>query len=112
MRESLTLFDSIVNNTMFKNTSIILFLNKKDLFEEKIKKKTLKICFPEYDDENSFKVASQFIWLKFAELNKSPKTKHIYKHFTCATDTQNIMFVFDSVSDLIIQNNLRFHGLV
>lgn len=48
MQESLKLFDSICNNKWFTDTSIILFLNKKDLFEEKIKKSSLTICFPEY----------------------------------------------------------------
>jgi len=35
MMESMKLFDSICNNKWFVDTSIILFLNKKDLFEEK-----------------------------------------------------------------------------
>lgn len=48
MQESLKLFDSICNNKWFTDTSIILFLNKKDLFEEKIRKSPLTICFPEY----------------------------------------------------------------
>lgn len=48
MMESMKLFDSICNNKWFTDTSIILFLNKKDLFEEKIKKSPLTICFPEY----------------------------------------------------------------
>lgn len=48
MHESLMLFDSICNNKFFIDTSIILFLNKKDLFGEKIKKSPLTICFPEY----------------------------------------------------------------
>ncbi|KAL3069874.1 hypothetical protein niasHT_033936 [Heterodera trifolii] len=38
MIESMKLFDSICNNKWFLNTSIILFLNKKDLFEEKIRR--------------------------------------------------------------------------
>lgn len=46
--ESMKLFDSICNNKWFTDTSIILFLNKKDLFEDKIKKSPLTICFPEY----------------------------------------------------------------
>ena len=29
-------------------TTIFLFLNKKDLFEEKIKKSPFTVCFPEY----------------------------------------------------------------
>lgn len=48
MVESMKLFDSICNNKWFTDTSIILFLNKKDLFEEKIRKSPLTLCFPEY----------------------------------------------------------------
>lgn len=48
MIESMKLFDSICNSKWFVDTSIILFLNKKDLFEEKIKISPLTICFPEY----------------------------------------------------------------
>ena len=51
MHESMKLFDSICNNKWFTDTSIILFLNKKDLFEEKIKRSPLTICFPEYAGE-------------------------------------------------------------
>lgn len=48
MEESLKLFESIVNNRWFIETSVILFLNKKDLFEEKITTSPLTICFPDY----------------------------------------------------------------
>lgn len=48
MIESMKLFDSICNSKWFVETSIILFLNKKDLFEEKIARSPLTICFPEY----------------------------------------------------------------
>lgn len=48
MIESMKLFDSICNSKWFVETSIILFLNKKDLFQEKIKRSSLTICFPEY----------------------------------------------------------------
>ena len=51
MHESMKLFDSICNNKWFTDTSIILFLNKKDLFEEKISRSPLTICFPEYSGE-------------------------------------------------------------
>ena len=49
MQESLRLFNSTCNSKWFTDTSIILFLNKKDLFEEKIKRSPLNICFPEYN---------------------------------------------------------------
>ncbi|XP_077787881.1 guanine nucleotide-binding protein G(o) subunit alpha isoform X3 [Podarcis muralis] len=54
MHESLKLFDSICNNKWFTDTSIILFLNKKDIFEEKIKKSALTICFPDYTGRAAF----------------------------------------------------------
>lgn len=37
MDESLRLFEETVSNKYFQNTSFILFLNKRDLFEDKIK---------------------------------------------------------------------------
>ena len=52
MHESTRLFDSIANNKWFVDTSIILFLNKKDLFEEKIKKSPLTIAFPGKQKKN------------------------------------------------------------
>ena len=58
MMESMKLFDSICNNKWFTDTSIILFLNKKDLFEEKIKKSSLSICFPEYTGTTNLCVGS------------------------------------------------------
>lgn len=52
MHESLHLFNSICNHRYFATTSIVLFLNKKDVFSEKIKKAPLNICFPDYDGES------------------------------------------------------------
>jgi len=110
MHESLHLFDSICNNKYFVNTSMILFLNKKDLFETKIKTSPLTIAFPEYTGEMNYAAAGGFIQKQFESKNKSD-IKEIYTHMTCATDTQNVKFVFDSVTDVIISNNLRGCGL-
>ncbi|XP_015276890.1 PREDICTED: guanine nucleotide-binding protein G(o) subunit alpha isoform X4 [Gekko japonicus] len=110
MHESLKLFDSICNNKWFLGTSIILFLNKKDIFEEKIKKSSLTICFPEYIGPGSFTEAVTYIQSQYESKNKS-SNKEIYTHITCATDTNNIQFVFDAVTDVIIANNLRGCGL-
>ena len=48
MQQSLNLLESIYNHKWFRKTTVLVFLNKKDLFEEKIKKSPLTICFPEY----------------------------------------------------------------
>ena len=41
MDEALVLFEQICNHNSFKKTSMILFLNKRDLFEAKLKKKDM-----------------------------------------------------------------------
>lgn len=66
MIESMKLFDSICNSKWFVETSIILFLNKKDLFEEKISKSPLTICFPEYTGKYLFMLFETY--LKFSNL--------------------------------------------
>lgn len=48
MMESIKLFKDICNSKWFTQTSMILFLNKKDLFAEKIKQVDLRVVFPEY----------------------------------------------------------------
>jgi len=111
MTESLLLFDEICNSRWFTDTSIILFLNKTDLFKEKILKVNLNICFPEYDGGCNYEHATSFITQKFLELNKS-EVKQIYPHLTCATNTDNIRFVFNAVKDIILQNNLRLSGFI
>jgi len=110
MIESLLLFDEITNSRWFMNTSMILFLNKMDLFREKIQKVDLSACFPEYGDGKNYDKGLAFIKHKFVSLNKNPDKKKIYTHETCATDTRNIKFVFEAVKDIIIQTNLQASG--
>uniref|UniRef100_A0A8C3U7R5 G protein subunit alpha transducin 3 n=1 Tax=Catharus ustulatus TaxID=91951 RepID=A0A8C3U7R5_CATUS len=111
MHESLHLFNSICNHKCFAATSIVLFLNKKDLFQEKITKVHLNICFPEYNGQNTFEDAANYIKKQFLDLNIRKQDKEIYCHLTCATDTQNVKFVFDAVTDIIIKENLKDCGL-
>lgn len=48
MHEALMLFDSICNSTWFTNTSMILFLNKVDIFAQKIQQSPVSKYFPDY----------------------------------------------------------------
>lgn len=111
LQEALTLFDSICNSKWFVKTSIILFLNKIDLFSDKLARSPLNAAFPDYEGDSSYESASQFLVNKFTELNQS-ETKQIYTHLTCATDTSQIKFVMAAVNDIIIQANLRDCGLL
>lgn len=99
MKESLLVFDEIVNSKWFVNTPIIFFLNKEDLFKEKIKSHDLKVCFPNYTGGSDPKAAVQYITQKFLEKEKNRENRtRIYPHVTCATDTNHLKEVFNSKS--------------
>jgi guanine nucleotide-binding protein G(o) subunit alpha len=110
MHESLGLFNSIFNSNWFVKTSFILFLNKKDLLEAKIKRSPLTVCFPEYDGPSDYKSSYNFIKHKFKSVNTS-NLKEIYPHPTCATDTKNVQFVLTAVTDMIVVKNLTQSGM-
>lgn len=112
MHESLRLFDEICNSKWFTTVSMILFLNKSDLFQEKIKKVDLNLCFPEYTKGlDTYDDASQFLVKKFAGVLKSGGNKQIYAHITCAMDTNNIKFVFNAVKSIVLHSALDASGL-
>ncbi|KAI8070401.1 guanine nucleotide-binding protein subunit alpha [Gongronella butleri] len=111
MKEALQLFDSICNSRWFAKTSIILFLNKIDIFKEKLLTSPLCEVFPEYEGGANEEMARDFILQKFVSLNDSAD-KHLYTHFTCATDTTQVQFVMAAVHDIILQSNLRNVGLL
>jgi len=104
MAESLLLFEEICNSHWFRNTAFILFLNKTDLFKEKIESVDLKVCFPNYIGGCNFEAASAFIKARFLEKNQSPHV--IYTHFTCAISTENIEFVFKAVRESVLKKIL------
>ncbi|CAK9682567.1 unnamed protein product [Candida parapsilosis] len=111
MHESIILFDQLCNSKWFVNTPFILFLNKIDIFEEKIKRNPLKKYFPDYrgkrDDVDE---ALKFFETNFLKMNRT--NKPIYVHRTCATDTKSMKFVLSAVADIVIQSNLKKSGIM
>ena len=114
MHETLKLFDYVINNKWLARASIILFLNKKDLFEIKIKTRPLSICFPDFDGENSYEIATKFIRSKFKLLMKHSQRheNQFFSHLTCATDSENIKAVINCVYSTIADNMLNEIGLL
>jgi GTPase SAR1 family protein len=111
MHESIMLFDEICNCQWFNDTAVILFLNKSDLFKEKIKSVDLNVCFPDYTGGCDYTKAAQYISEKFAGLNRNPD-KQIFAHITCATDTDNIRFVFNAVREIVLRQSLMKSGVM
>lgn len=103
MHESLKLFDEICNSKWFEKVPIILFLNKKDLFEKKIKDKNITVAFPDYTGGQNYDEASKYIEEQFRSLNENVDEKAVYSYFTCATDTENIKLIFTSVKSILLE---------
>ena len=109
--EALNLFEEISNSRWFRETSMILFLNKRDLFADKIGKVPLGQFFPDYAGDGSYESSCQYMRELFESKNRNPD-KQVYTHVTCATDTENVSAVFNAVKDIIIRKSLNEAGLV
>lgn len=129
--EALLLFEEIANSKWFKQTSIILFLNKRDLFAEKICEVPFKtegrfedfkgphvqfgtqsavVGTPEHGE--CYNAAIQYLKEQFLARNKQQASKEIYTHVTCATDTKNVEVVFNACKDIILKSNLHGSGFM
>ena len=108
MEESLNLFQAICVNKFFDKSSIVLFLNKLDLFTEKVNNTNhhLRLFFPQYTGpDHDVSAAKEFIKDQFLACNTKERT--IYPHYTTATDTNNVKVVFQVVLDTIMQKSLK-----
>ncbi|KAF9997875.1 hypothetical protein BGZ80_004820, partial [Entomortierella chlamydospora] len=111
MEEALMLFDQICNSQWFIDTAMIMFMNKTDIFREKIKTSSIKAYFPDYTgQEGDYNAAKEFFRSRFMRLNRS-ENKEVYVHYTDATDTNLLRNIMESVNDIILQRNIRVMAL-
>lgn len=138
LRESLHLFSRVWHNRFLYQSGIIVFLNKQDVLEEKIKAgRRIGNYFPDYEnfrpstqDGNAFDELHRtrmFIRQKLVDITTEvPKrisklqgagkrerpSREVFCHYTIATDTDNIRKVFFDVHDMVITRNLVEMGLM
>lgn len=106
MRDAVLLFEEVINNKWLRDTPTILFLNKRDLFEEKISRGIdLRCCYSMYTGGCDIEKATRFIREMFQKQNANDG-RQIYTHVTTAIDTQNIRFVFNVVQDILLRATL------
>lgn len=112
--ESLNLFQAIVNNRFFVEAAMILFLNKVDLFNDKIltTERQLRLYFPQYQGPD-YDVEAASTFIKKAFMSRIlHRERRVFAHFTTATDTKNIQVIIDSVVDQIVLSNMKQASLV
>jgi len=111
MQEALNLFEEICNSRWFRKTSVLLLLNKRDLFAEKIRKVPLTKCFPDYDGLNTYEATTQFIQRRFEERNRD-SYKQVYSHLICAVDQGNMARYWNDMRHIVIRTGSYTTGLL
>jgi len=116
MSDAMTIWDSICASQWFKNTSIILFLNKEDLFREKVKVSNIRDTFPDYEgadaDAEQGKDYFKKRFIRISQKSGRQREREIYSHFTTATDTELLKVVMAAVEDTILRGNLAKASLI
>ena len=116
MVEAVDLFDEICNNRYFTKSNMILFLNKKDLFEEKITAVHIgnQEAFADFETPlghpDYYNNGVKYFLDMFLERNTNPD-RQVYNHVTCATDSKNVEVVFNACKDIILRGNMEAAGL-
>ncbi|XP_035206170.1 guanine nucleotide-binding protein subunit alpha homolog isoform X2 [Stegodyphus dumicola] len=107
--ESKNIFDTIINNRCFSEVSVILFMNKTDLLQEKLSRKDVDIrqYFPEFTGDPYNVEAVQMFFVNMFDQIRRDRKRPFYYHFTTAIDTENIKVVFSAVKDTILQKNIN-----
>ncbi|KAI9346876.1 guanine nucleotide binding protein, alpha subunit [Obelidium mucronatum] len=110
--EAMNLFGSICNHPLLKSIDVVLFLNKIDIFKQKIVIRPISQYFPEYAGGNTYEETSAFFRKQFKSINKYPKEKKIFVHFTHATDSKLTKKILGSVVASITDTMLKSTGFV
>jgi GTPase SAR1 family protein len=103
LQESLELFGETVNSKWFTETPIILFMNKIDLFNEKINTSPITSMFPEYEGGQDAEKSIEYIKSKFLERSRY-KDRTIVCHHTAATNTESLQKAFDAIADILVNS--------
>jgi len=112
MEESLKLFQKLSGSQWLRESPMIVFFNKSDIFEAKIQNRPLSICFQDYENfaerftgnETEFEKSCEYIKEQY---NRVFNGTRLYTFITCALDTRNCERVFLAVRDAVLSKFLQ-----
>lgn len=105
MLESLNLYEQLSGLKWFTETPFILFLNKSDLFAEKIKHKPLHHYFADIEEDagGDYEQGIAYVQQKYEEAFNG---NIMYPYVTNALDTENCNRVFSAIKDNVLFKRL------
>ncbi|XP_063722973.1 guanine nucleotide-binding protein G(i) subunit alpha-1-like [Symsagittifera roscoffensis] len=121
MIENTQVFNSVINKDEFRNKNVIVFLNKTDIFIEKLKHVPLTVCYSDYPENNRDpSAAMDFIEGQIRSQDRSATAvnedgspvREIVFHRTHATDPEAFQVIVETVLANIQAENLKSAGLL
>ncbi|KAG2003660.1 guanine nucleotide-binding protein alpha-4 subunit [Coprinopsis cinerea AmutBmut pab1-1] len=110
LADSVSLWSELTRNQLLKETNLILFLNKVDIFKAKLE---AGIKFGDHvvsygDRPNTFEHTTAYIRRKFANILKenSPLPRVFYSHLTTVTDTKSTKLILSNLQEMIMREAL------
>ncbi|EPQ53862.1 guanine nucleotide binding protein alpha subunit [Gloeophyllum trabeum ATCC 11539] len=111
LEDTFLLWKSIASSPLLAGTAIILFMNKCDILEQKVKRGVVvRKYMPSYGDrENSTTHVLKYLRGKFKEMLKqySPRPRPFYAYATSVVDTKATAVTLTSVRDAILRDHLK-----
>ncbi|KAK0452104.1 guanine nucleotide-binding protein alpha-4 subunit [Desarmillaria tabescens] len=109
--DSVLLWKAVCQNKLLANVDLVLFLNKCDILESKLKSgiRLSKYVRSYGDRENDLDTVSKYLRSKFNAIHReySPNPRKFYAFCTSVTDTATTAGIIASVRDMVIRQHLK-----
>ncbi len=118
--ESLEVFSEVANSRWFDRSALVLMLNKKDVFAQKIATVDLRsegdkgapARFLDYTGGCNQAKALEYILGRFTEIVAAASPdRQLHHHVTCATDTKALKAVIKAVKEEIVREMMMRAGM-
>lgn len=112
VKESLKVFNEVVNNPLFMKIPFVLVLNKRDLFTQKISQKSFSKYFSNFtgDEKNPAHCIDYMTKLFMDEITEHSLDSVTVKTLS-AIDFDNTKQVFEEVKQFILDQHKKNHEL-
>ncbi|KZT08404.1 G-alpha-domain-containing protein [Laetiporus sulphureus 93-53] len=114
--DTMKLWKVISSSKLLQNATFVLFLNKSDILRKKLDSGVLfRDHIEQYKDQpNDFDSVTTYIKKVLLAIHKdnTPKKRDVHVHITCATDTNMMSIVLNSIHDVILMNALETTSLI
>ncbi|EPQ53703.1 guanine nucleotide binding protein alpha subunit [Gloeophyllum trabeum ATCC 11539] len=111
LEDSVLLWKAICSNKLLANVELVLFLNKCDILDQKLKSgvRLAKYVRSFGDRPNDLETASKYFRSKFNAIQReySPNPRKFYGFCTSVTDTTTTAGILASVRDMVIRQHLK-----